>query len=55
MANAYLTYIQHGGDKSRAIEKFLDKHLRTYTDVETFLQKAAAASEVPVVRYIITV
>ena len=40
LTNACLTYIKHGGDKSRAIEKFLDKHLRTYDDVETFLAES---------------
>ena len=43
LANACLTYIQHGGEKSRAIEKFLDNHLRSFGDVETFLQRADAS------------
>ena len=42
LANACLTFIKHGGDKSRAIEKFLDKHLRSCENIEMFLQRAAA-------------
>ncbi len=29
LLNATSTYIDHGGDKSEAIEKFIDSHLRS--------------------------
>lgn len=41
LANACLTYVSHGGAKSRAIERFLDKHLRTYDQVEQFLKQCS--------------
>ena len=39
-ANACLTYIKHGGSKSRAIERFLDNHLRSREQVSDFLKTA---------------
>lgn len=29
LLNALSTYIDHGGDKTEAVEKFIDKHIRT--------------------------
>lgn len=41
LSNALLTYIDHGGDKSVAISKFIDKNLSTHPDVTRFLETAA--------------
>ena len=37
--NAVTTYIKHGGEKSEAIERFLDKHLRTPEQMEEFFRR----------------
>lgn len=35
--NALTTYIDHGGDKTEAIEKFIDTHLRTPNQLEELI------------------
>ena len=37
LVNAVTTYIDHGGDKTEAIEKFIDKHLRSPEQLEELL------------------
>ena len=38
LVNAMTTYIDHGGDKTEAIEKFIDEHLRDYQKLEELLK-----------------
>lgn len=35
--NALMTYISHGGEKSRAIKRYLENNLENYDEVEAFL------------------
>lgn len=37
LTNAMTTYISHGGDKSVAIDKFIQQHLSKSEDLEKFL------------------
>jgi hypothetical protein len=37
LVNAMSTYIDHGGDKTEAIEKFIDEHLRDPVKLEQLL------------------
>ena len=37
LVSAMSTYIDHGGDKTEAIEKFIDEHLRDYDKLEELL------------------
>ncbi len=37
LVNAACTYIDHGGDKTEAIEKFIDKNLRTEKQLKELL------------------
>lgn len=37
LMNALSTYIDHGGDKTEAIEKFIDTHLRSYEQLQELI------------------
>lgn len=37
LLNAVTTYVDHGGDKTEAIEKFIDKHLRSPEQLEELI------------------
>lgn len=43
LVNAMTTYIDHGGDKTEAIEKFIDEHLRDYGKLEELLEYVGEA------------
>jgi hypothetical protein len=45
VSHALLTYISHGGNKTEAIEKFIDLHLRTPEQLTKFLNEIEISKE----------